>query len=159
MCKFYVLAREKLSLLHALDAFTTAIQGFLNSAWKYSVSLLTKIDQNHITCRSRFYGQSNIQSPQRTPTSEAANPHINYKRDRTITFNKEYVSLPEPYAWLYSHQLWRDLWIWKKWDVNALHEEVSSLIEVTLLNMKYKNEWAIKISYLIVCQIHQKESS
>ena len=159
MCKFYVLAREKSSSLHVLAAFTTAIQGFLNSK--------TKIDQDRITspiwhvssCRSRFYGQSNIQSPQRTPTSEAANPHINYKRDRTITFNKEYVSHPEPYAWLYSHQLWRDLWIWKKWDVNALHEEVSSLIEVTLLNMKYKNEWAIKISYLIVCQIHQKESS
>ena len=62
-----------------------------------------------------------------------------------------------PYTWFYSHQLWYDLWIWKKWNVNALYEEVSSPIEVTLINMKYKNEWVIKISYLIVCQMHQKE--
>ena len=38
-----------------------------------------------------------------------------------------------------------------------MYEEVSSPIEVMLINMKYKNEWVIKISYLIVCQMHQKE--
>ena len=34
---------------------------------------------------------------------------------------------------------------------------MSSPIEVMLINMKYKNEWVIKISYLIACQMHQKE--
>ena len=38
-----------------------------------------------------------------------------------------------------------------------MYEEVSSLNEVMLMNIKYKNEWVIKISYLIVCQMHQKE--
>ena len=50
-----------------------------------------------------------------------------------------------------------DLWTWNYqiWKYRAL--VASSLIEVMLMNMKYKNEWVVKTSYLIICQINQRE--
>ena len=44
-----VVFNRELSLLHALDAFITVIQGFLNKIRKYSATLVTKVDRNHIT--------------------------------------------------------------------------------------------------------------
>ena len=47
----------------------------------------------------------------------------------------------------------------KKWNYHIWKYGVlgaSSLIEVMLMNMKYKNEWVVKTSYLIICQINQR---